>query len=106
MAHGRARTWPRLADLVVCDGAPEVTGLHELDEHVHDRLVAAALDICGAPRLDEPSDAVCSPRLGSWGHLRGQDLPEQRRRPLKITTPLRLSIRRYHQTDLEPRSIC
>lgn len=34
------------ADLVVCDGAPEVTGLHDLDEHVHADLLAAALGIC------------------------------------------------------------
>ena len=24
----------RLADLVVCDGAPDVTGMHDLDEYV------------------------------------------------------------------------
>ncbi|KAJ8601875.1 hypothetical protein CTAYLR_002696 [Chrysophaeum taylorii] len=35
------------ADLVVCDGAPELTGHRDLDEFVHGRLVAAALDICG-----------------------------------------------------------
>lgn len=40
------------ADLVVCDGAPEVTGLHDLDEHVHADLLAAALGIC--VRLLEP----------------------------------------------------
>ena len=27
----------RLADLVVCDGAPDVTGMHDLDEYVQVR---------------------------------------------------------------------
>ncbi|KAL5107305.1 putative tRNA cytidine 32 guanosine 34 2'-O methyltransferase [Taenia crassiceps] len=34
------------AQLVVCDGAPDVTGLHELDEYVQSHLVLAALTIC------------------------------------------------------------
>lgn len=33
------------ADLVVCDGAPDVTGLHDLDEHVQQQLILAALTI-------------------------------------------------------------
>lgn len=33
------------ADLVVCDGAPDVTGLHDLDEFVQAQLVLAALNI-------------------------------------------------------------
>lgn len=33
------------ADLVVCDGAPDVTGLHDLDEYVQGQLVLAALTI-------------------------------------------------------------
>ena len=28
----------RLADLVVCDGAPDVTGMHDLDEYVQVRV--------------------------------------------------------------------
>lgn len=32
------------ADLVVCDGAPDVTGLHDMDAMVHHGLVAAAVD--------------------------------------------------------------
>eukprot|EP00758_Cryptobia_borreli_P004058 Tbor_TRINITY_DN4155_c0_g1::TRINITY_DN4155_c0_g1_i1::g.26549::m.26549/K14864/FTSJ1, TRM7; tRNA (cytidine32/guanosine34-2'-O)-methyltransferase len=32
-------------DLVVCDGAPDVTGLHELDEYVQHQLLLAALNI-------------------------------------------------------------
>ncbi|KAI7945194.1 hypothetical protein MJO28_010889 [Puccinia striiformis f. sp. tritici] len=33
------------ADLVVCDGAPDVTGLHDLDEFVQSQLLLAALNI-------------------------------------------------------------
>ncbi|CAD7700605.1 unnamed protein product [Ostreobium quekettii] len=33
------------ADLVVCDGAPDVTGLHDLDEYVQQQLVLAAVTI-------------------------------------------------------------
>lgn len=35
----------RLADLVVCDGAPDVTGMHDLDEYVQAQLLLAALMI-------------------------------------------------------------
>lgn len=34
------------ADLVLCDGAPDVTGLHDIDEFVQGNLVLAALNIC------------------------------------------------------------
>lgn len=34
-----------LADLVVCDGAPDVTGIHDLDEFVQAQLLLAALNI-------------------------------------------------------------
>lgn len=33
------------ADLVVCDGAPDVTGLHDMDEYIQAQLVLAALNI-------------------------------------------------------------
>lgn len=33
------------ADIVVCDGAPDVTGLHELDQYIQGQLVLAALNI-------------------------------------------------------------
>lgn len=33
------------ADLVVCDGAPDVTGLHDMDEYVQAQLILAALTI-------------------------------------------------------------
>ncbi|KAE8752096.1 hypothetical protein FOCC_FOCC001258 [Frankliniella occidentalis] len=33
------------ADLVVCDGAPDVTGLHEMDEYIQAQLLLAALNI-------------------------------------------------------------
>ena len=29
------------ADLVVCDGAPDVTGLHDLDEYIQSHLLLA-----------------------------------------------------------------
>ncbi|BGP32206.1 tRNA (uridine-2'-O-)-methyltransferase trm7 [Rhodotorula toruloides] len=35
----------RRADLVVCDGAPDVTGLHDLDEFVQAQLLLAATNI-------------------------------------------------------------
>ncbi|KAI8907705.1 hypothetical protein PhCBS80983_g02862 [Powellomyces hirtus] len=35
----------RLADLVVCDGAPDVTGLHDMDEYIQAQLLLAALNI-------------------------------------------------------------
>lgn len=34
------------ADVVVCDGAPEVTGCHDVDEFAHASLLAAAAAIC------------------------------------------------------------
>lgn len=33
------------ADLVVCDGAPDVTGLHDIDEYIQSQLLLAALNI-------------------------------------------------------------
>lgn len=33
------------ADLVVCDGAPDVTGIHDMDEYVQAQLVLAALNL-------------------------------------------------------------
>lgn len=38
----------RPAQLVVCDGAPDVTGLHDLDEYVQGQLLLAALAIAAA----------------------------------------------------------
>ena len=34
-----------LADMVVCDGAPDVTGLHDVDEYMQAQLLLAALNI-------------------------------------------------------------
>ncbi|XP_065180655.1 putative tRNA (cytidine(32)/guanosine(34)-2'-O)-methyltransferase [Sycon ciliatum] len=34
-----------LADLVICDGAPDVTGLHDIDEYIQSQLLLAALNI-------------------------------------------------------------
>jgi tRNA (cytidine32/guanosine34-2'-O)-methyltransferase len=36
------------ADLIVCDGAPDVTGLHDLDAHVQQQLMLAALAVAAA----------------------------------------------------------
>eukprot|EP00939_MAST-03C_sp_MAST-3C-sp1_P005299 g5299.t1 len=35
----------KCADLVICDGAPDVTGLHDIDEYVQAQLLLAALNI-------------------------------------------------------------
>ena len=48
LAHFSARA----ADLVICDGAPDVTGLHDLDEHAHHPLLAAAVHIATAVLRD------------------------------------------------------
>lgn len=34
------------ADLIICDGAPDVTGLHDMDEYVQGQLIVSALNIC------------------------------------------------------------
>lgn len=34
-----------VADLVICDGAPDVTGLHDIDEYIQGQLLLAALNI-------------------------------------------------------------
>ncbi|KAI5179775.1 tRNA (cytidine32/guanosine34-2'-O)-methyltransferase [Nematocida sp. AWRm80] len=34
------------ADLILCDGAPEVTGLHDLDEYFQSYLIKAACSLC------------------------------------------------------------
>ena len=34
-----------LADLIVCDGAPDVTGLHDIDEYMQAQLLLSALNI-------------------------------------------------------------
>ncbi|QSL66280.1 hypothetical protein MERGE_000658 [Pneumocystis wakefieldiae] len=33
------------ADLVICDGAPDVTGLHDLDEYIQGQLLLSALNL-------------------------------------------------------------
>eukprot|EP00818_Percolomonas_sp_WS_P001658 CAMPEP_0117437554 /NCGR_PEP_ID=MMETSP0759-20121206/1583_1 /TAXON_ID=63605 /ORGANISM="Percolomonas cosmopolitus, Strain WS" /LENGTH=286 /DNA_ID=CAMNT_0005229189 /DNA_START=182 /DNA_END=1042 /DNA_ORIENTATION=- len=33
------------ADLVICDGAPDVTGMHDIDEYIQAQLLLAALNI-------------------------------------------------------------
>ena len=41
----RAKTSSSRAQLVVCDGAPDVTGLHDMDEFMQSQLVVAALTV-------------------------------------------------------------
>ena len=43
------------AQLVVCDGAPDVTGLHDLDEYVQHQLLLAALNLAAC--MLEPDGA-------------------------------------------------
>jgi len=40
------------AQLVVCDGAPDVTGFHDIDQYIQSTLLVAALNI-GTFMLDE-----------------------------------------------------
>ncbi|CAO3629315.1 unnamed protein product [Cunninghamella blakesleeana] len=35
----------QLSDIVICDGAPDVTGLHDMDEYIQAQLLLAALNI-------------------------------------------------------------
>eukprot|EP00286_Rhodomonas_abbreviata_P006627 CAMPEP_0181320350 /NCGR_PEP_ID=MMETSP1101-20121128/18079_1 /TAXON_ID=46948 /ORGANISM="Rhodomonas abbreviata, Strain Caron Lab Isolate" /LENGTH=196 /DNA_ID=CAMNT_0023428053 /DNA_START=13 /DNA_END=600 /DNA_ORIENTATION=- len=63
------RIWDALgrreADLIVCDGAPDVTGLHELDRHVGDSLVHAAV-LVACSMLREGGTLVAK-RFGGGG---------------------------------------
>jgi tRNA (cytidine32/guanosine34-2'-O)-methyltransferase len=40
------------ADLVVCDGAPDVTGLHDMDEYIQAQLLLAAFNITSHVLVD------------------------------------------------------
>ena len=48
LAEFREGDGERRADLVVCDGAPDVTGMHDLDEYIQAQLLLAALAITTA----------------------------------------------------------
>ena len=39
------------ADLVVCDGAPDVTGLHDMDEYIQAQLLLAVSSLPPPPTL-------------------------------------------------------
>lgn len=39
------KTSDKKAQLVVCDGAPDVTGVHEMDEYMQNQLIVSALSI-------------------------------------------------------------
>ena len=34
-----------LCDLVICDGAPDITGFHDMDQYIQSQLLVAALNI-------------------------------------------------------------
>ncbi|KAH9385901.1 tRNA (cytidine32/guanosine34-2'-O)-methyltransferase [Nematocida major] len=40
------KIFPEKVDLILCDGAPEVTGLHDLDEYFHSALIQASCGVC------------------------------------------------------------
>ncbi|KAJ3090321.1 putative tRNA (cytidine(32)/guanosine(34)-2'-O)-methyltransferase [Physocladia obscura] len=52
-AISQALGGPHRAQLVVCDGAPDVTGLHDMDEFIHAQLILAALNM--ATKLLSPN---------------------------------------------------
>ena len=45
LAEFREGDGERRADLVVCDGAPDVTGMHDLDEYIQAQLLLSAISI-------------------------------------------------------------
>jgi len=45
LAQFREGDAERFADLVVCDGAPDVSGMHDLDEYIQAQLLLSALSI-------------------------------------------------------------
>ena len=81
------------ADLVVCDGAPDVTGLHDIDEFVQAQLLLAALNIttkmyvlfffllqCNIIRcISGISVANSIIKVEAWWHIRSQNIPRARR---------------------------
>ena len=34
-----------MCDLVICDGAPDITGFHDMDQYIQSQLLVAALNI-------------------------------------------------------------
>ena len=69
-------------DLVLCDGAPDVTGLHVIDEYVQGQL----LESC--PTRHRPT-------AGTGRHLRGQDI-QTRRHTTYCSTPHTAHIHHTH----------
>ena len=61
------------ADLVVCDGAPDVTGLHTLDEFCSGGLVSSALALA-AELLRDGGTFVCKVLIGDAGRPYQQTL--------------------------------
>jgi tRNA (cytidine32/guanosine34-2'-O)-methyltransferase len=54
----------QLADLVICDGAPDVTGFHDIDQYIQSQLLVAALNIC-LKTLKESGDFIAKVFKGS-----------------------------------------
>lgn len=40
------------AELVVCDGAPDVTGFHDIDQYIQSQLLVSAMNICSKTILE------------------------------------------------------
>lgn len=47
------------ADLVISDGAPDVTGMHDMDQYVQGQLIVAALTIVGRVLCEGGTFVVC-----------------------------------------------
>lgn len=57
------------ADLIICDGAPDVTGFHDLDEYLQAELLKASLSICQAIGREGSSFIGKCFRSGCTGYL-------------------------------------
>ena len=74
------------ADLVVCDGAPDVTGLHDMDEYVQAQLLLAVCYYCRPSCVLIIFNLITLPsgpehnysRAEGWGEFCGEDFPWQR----------------------------
>jgi 23S rRNA U2552 (ribose-2'-O)-methylase RlmE/FtsJ len=68
------------ADLIVCDGAPDVTGLHDMDEYVQGQLLLAALTVVvhalrpGGSFVVRLGAAFGAERKRVWGSAFGADV--------------------------------
>ena len=70
------------ADLVVCDGAPDVTGLHDIDEYIQVAFLMHSTDLQNTIFLPGAT-ATCRPehqhpRASLWRHVCCQDFQRER----------------------------